>query len=93
MYLFKKNNRVLFLSRGCPAISGDLKSDFRSEIIGRVVGHANANDTMLRRSVQLLLTPENEHFQGSLHLARRNLKESRYTPCQKKDPISRYRSV
>ena len=28
------------------------------------MGHDNANSTMLRRSVQLLLRPENDHFEG-----------------------------
>ena len=54
--------------------------------VREVVRHGNCNDTMLRRSVQLLLTPENEHFEGSLHQARRNLKEGRYTPVSKKGP-------
>ena len=40
----------------------------RSETIRGVVGHDNSNDAMLRRSAQLLLTPENEHFEGSMHL-------------------------
>ena len=35
----------------------------RSQIIRGVVRHDNANGTMLRRSAQLLLTPENEHFE------------------------------
>ena len=37
---------------------------YRSEFIRRVVGAYNANGTMLRRSDQLLLTPENGHFEG-----------------------------
>ena len=28
--------------------------------------HCNANDTMLRRSAQLLLVAENDHFEGSV---------------------------
>ena len=40
----------------------------RSEIIRRVVAHDNGN-AMLRRSAQLLLTLENDHFEGSKHLA------------------------
>ena len=32
------------------------------------MGHDNANCTMLRRSVQLLLRPESDHFEGSMHL-------------------------
>ncbi len=39
----------------------------RSQIIRRVVGHSNCNDTMLRRSEQLILTSQNEHFEGSMH--------------------------
>ena len=40
----------------------------RSRIIRRVVGGTNARGTMLWRSDQLLLTPENDHFEGSMHL-------------------------
>ena len=40
----------------------------RSEIIRTVVGTCIGNDTMLRRSDQLLLTLENDHFEGSMHL-------------------------
>ena len=36
----------------------------RYNIIRGVVWHNNCNDTMLWRSAQLLLTPENEHFEG-----------------------------
>ena len=32
------------------------------------MGTYNANDTMLQRSDQLLLAPENHHFEGSTHL-------------------------
>ena len=39
----------------------------RSQIIRRVVGHGNCNDTMLQRSVQFILTPEDEHFEGGMH--------------------------
>ena len=40
----------------------------RSENRWGVVGTCNANDTVLRRPDQLLLTPENHHFAGSMHL-------------------------
>ena len=40
----------------------------RPRIIRRVLGTYNANDTMLRRSAQLLLAAENYHFEGSMHL-------------------------
>ena len=40
----------------------------RSENRWGVVGTCIANDTMLRRPDQLLLTPENHHFEGSMHL-------------------------
>ena len=33
--------------------------------VRRVVGACNANDTMLRRSDQLLLAAENHHFEGN----------------------------
>ena len=33
-----------------------------------VVGTCDEKDTMMRRSNQLLLTPENDHFEGSRHL-------------------------
>ena len=36
----------------------------RSRIIRGVLGTYNANDTMLRRSAQLLLAAENHHFEG-----------------------------
>ena len=39
-----------------------------SENVREVVGWYGANDTMLRRSAQLLLTPENDHFEGSMQL-------------------------
>ena len=31
------------------------------------MGHGNANGAMLQRSVQLLLAPENDHFEVSVH--------------------------
>ena len=40
----------------------------RSEIIREVLGTCVGNDTMLRQSDQLLLAPENHHFEGSMHL-------------------------
>ena len=40
----------------------------RSRIIRGVLGTYNANDTILRRSAQLLLTAENHHFEASMHL-------------------------
>jgi len=39
-----------------------------SENRREVVGTYDANGGMLRRSDQLLLTPENDHFEGSMHL-------------------------
>ena len=39
-----------------------------SENCRGVVGTCVANDTMLWRSAQLLLTAENHHFEGSMHL-------------------------
>ena len=43
-----------------------------------VVGTCIANDTMLRRSDQLLLTPENDHFEGSMLLKAKESIMSRY---------------
>ena len=34
-------------------------------LVRRVMGHYDSNDTMLRRSDQLFLTPENDHFGGN----------------------------
>ena len=62
----------------------------RSEIIRRVVGHDNANDTMLRRSAQLLLTPENDHFEGSMHLASTGAQGRRTTNLKKDSPNSSF---
>ena len=39
-----------------------------SEIIRTVIGLCNGNDTMLRRSNQLVLVAENDHFEGSIDL-------------------------
>ena len=39
-----------------------------SKNISVVMGHGSANGAMLRRSVQLLLVAENEHFDGCMHL-------------------------
>ena len=38
----------------------------RSRIIRGVVGASNANGTVLRRSAQLLLIAENDHFAGNV---------------------------
>ena len=40
----------------------------RSEFIRRMVGAYNAIGAMLQRSNQLLLMPENDHFEGSMHI-------------------------
>ena len=49
----------------------------RSEIDGVVIKTYYANGSMLRRSAQLLLTPEDHHFEGSMHLRRRSNVERR----------------
>ena len=48
-----------------------------SEFIRRVMGICNAKDTMLKRSDRLLLTPENHHFEGSIHLKKKECTTSR----------------
>ena len=48
----------------------------RSEIAREVIKTYYANDITLRRSAELPLTPENHHFEGSMHL---NAKECRKT--------------
>ena len=45
---------------------GHLHCPRRSRFIIGVVGSSNPNDTMLRRSAQLLLAAEDHHFEGSL---------------------------
>ena len=51
-------------------VPGNLPLDMRkcSENDRYVVGTCDDNDTMLRRPDQLLLTAENDHFEGSSHL-------------------------
>ena len=46
----------------------DLGCAKRFEFIRIVMGTYIANDTMLWRSDQLLLTTENDHFEGSMHM-------------------------
>ena len=50
------------------ASSFALKFSKTSETDRGVVGWYGANDTMLRRSAQLFLAPENDHFEGSMLL-------------------------
>ena len=52
----------------------------RSEILREVVGHDNWKDTMLRRSDQLLLTPEHGHFEGSMHLKAKTVDTDKVPP-------------
>ena len=48
----------------CGAFLTDIELRNRSGIIMGVVGHINGNDAMLRRSAQLILVTENDHFAG-----------------------------
>ena len=62
------NERVKKIERGKEGLKTYVECSKCSEIIRGVVGHDNWNDAMLRRSAQLLLAPENEHFEGRIHL-------------------------
>ena len=61
-----------FIKKNIRFLLGDvfwtLELPRRSEIDRRVIKTYYANGTMLRRSAQLLLTPENHQLEGSMHL-------------------------
>ena len=77
MFHFDKKNTT----NCCAAFIIDIGLRSRSRIIRGVMGHTNENAAMLRRSSQVLLVAENDHF-GEVGLSSRSIDEQcQHTDC------------